>query len=126
MRAQVKRAKKFLDIVYRHAPEPVVLVVTHSGFARSILLAVKREPYRPQNAELIPVLVERAGRHGDIDELLAAADDDAWIDEVLQQHADSLADEEEQQPPPPQLDKCLIRRLFKRLAGMYGDLVQRQ
>jgi broad specificity phosphatase PhoE len=56
---QVKRAKKFLDILYRHAPEPVVLVVTHSGFARSLLLAVKREPYRPQNAELIPVLMEK-------------------------------------------------------------------
>jgi broad specificity phosphatase PhoE len=43
---QVKRAKKFLDILFEHAPEKVVVVVTHSGFTRSLLLAVQREPYR--------------------------------------------------------------------------------
>jgi broad specificity phosphatase PhoE len=42
----VKRAKKFLDILFEHAPEKVVVVVTHSGFTRSLLLAVQREPYR--------------------------------------------------------------------------------
>jgi hypothetical protein len=56
---QVKRAKKFLDILFEQAQEPVVVVVTHSGFTRSILLAVAREPYRPQNAELVPVLVDK-------------------------------------------------------------------
>jgi len=56
---QVKRAKKFLDILFEEAPEPVIVVVTHSGFTRSILLAMAREPYRPQNAELVPVLVDK-------------------------------------------------------------------
>ncbi len=35
----------------------VVVVYTHSGFTRSVLLAVGREPYRPQNTELVPVIV---------------------------------------------------------------------
>ena len=34
-----------------------MVVVTHSGFARSVLLAVGREPYRPQNTELVPLIV---------------------------------------------------------------------
>lgn len=37
----------------------VIFVITHSGFTRSILLAVDREPYRPLNAEVVPVVVER-------------------------------------------------------------------
>jgi hypothetical protein len=39
-------------------------VVTHSGFTRSLLLAAGREPYRPQNAELVPVVVDRLRRLG--------------------------------------------------------------
>jgi broad specificity phosphatase PhoE len=58
---QVKRARAFLDILFAHAQdERVAVVVTHSGFARSLLLAVEREPYRPMNAELVPVIVDRA------------------------------------------------------------------
>lgn len=56
---QVKRAKRFLDVLYANAPERVVVVVTHSGFTRSLLLAVQREPYRPNNAEMVPVIVDR-------------------------------------------------------------------
>lgn len=56
---QVKRAKKFLDALFEEVKEEVVLVVTHSGFTRSLLLAVGREPYRPVNAELVPVIVEK-------------------------------------------------------------------
>lgn len=56
---QVKRATRFLDILYNHAPERVIVIVTHSGFARSLLLAVQREPYRPNNAELVPVIVDK-------------------------------------------------------------------
>ena len=56
---QVRRAKKFLDIVYSHVKEQVVVIVTHSGFTRSLLLAVQREPYRPQNAEMVPVIVDK-------------------------------------------------------------------
>lgn len=102
---QVKRAKKFLDILFEHAPEQVVVVVTHSGFTRSLLLAVKREPYRPMNAELVPVLVEKVSRRrkadtADDDDYMAASkagqqiqavhdsdgeqdDNDSWIDAVL-------------------------------------------
>ncbi|KAJ9525002.1 hypothetical protein QJQ45_005926 [Haematococcus lacustris] len=41
----------------------VVVVITHSGFTRSILLAMQREPYRPQNTELVPAIVTRVN-HG--------------------------------------------------------------
>lgn len=61
---QVKRATRFLDILFDNAPEKVVTIVTHSGFARSILLAVQREPYRPNNAELVPIIVDK-WRHAD-------------------------------------------------------------
>jgi hypothetical protein len=44
----------------------VVVVFTHSGFTRSILLAVGREPYRPQNTELVPAIVFKAGRDDDV------------------------------------------------------------
>ena len=57
---QVERARAFLDILFARAGERVAVVVTHSGFARSLLLAVEREPYRPVNAELVPVIVDRA------------------------------------------------------------------
>ncbi|KXZ49379.1 hypothetical protein GPECTOR_21g605 [Gonium pectorale] len=56
---QVNRALCFLRDLWAFAPERVVFVVSHSGFARSLLLAVGREPYRPQNTELVPVLVQR-------------------------------------------------------------------
>lgn len=64
---QVRRARKFLRALFDSSPERVVFVVTHSGFTRSALLAVGREPYRPQNAELVPVIVERRerGKHGE-------------------------------------------------------------
>lgn len=59
---QTKRALRFLENVFAYSEEKVVLVVTHSGFARSILLAVGREPYRPQNSELVPLLVKKVLR----------------------------------------------------------------
>lgn len=43
---QTKRALHFLDDLFRLVEERVVFVVTHSGFTRSVLLAVGREPYR--------------------------------------------------------------------------------
>ena len=43
--------------MFEYIEERVVVVVTHSGFARSVLLAVGREPYRPQNTELVPLIV---------------------------------------------------------------------
>ena len=58
---QTKRATDFLYDVFGFIENKVVLVVTHSGFARSVLLAVGREPYRPQNTELIPILVQKIG-----------------------------------------------------------------
>lgn len=63
---QVKRATRFLYDLYEFAEEKVVIVFTHSGFTRSLLLAAGREPYRPQNTELVPVIVYRtpsAPRH---------------------------------------------------------------
>jgi len=56
---QVKRARRFLDILWANTPEQVVVIVTHSGFTRSLLLAVEREPYRPNNAEMVPVIVDK-------------------------------------------------------------------
>ena len=55
--SQTKRATKFLYDVFEYIEERVVVVVTHSGFTRSVLLAVGREPYRPQNTELVPLIV---------------------------------------------------------------------
>ncbi|GBF97521.1 hypothetical protein Rsub_10444 [Raphidocelis subcapitata] len=76
---QVKRARRFLDILFNNAPEKVVVIVTHSGFARSLLLAVEREPYRPNNAEMVPVIVDR---NDDYRRLGLGADDEdedgAW------------------------------------------------
>ena len=60
--AQVKRATDFLWTVFENSEEQVVFVVTHSGFVRSLLLSVDREPYRPQNSEVVPVLLEKKGR----------------------------------------------------------------
>ena len=56
---QVKRAKTFLETLFNNAQEQVIVVVTHSGFIRSLLLAIDREPYRPKNAEVVPALVQR-------------------------------------------------------------------
>uniref|UniRef100_A0A7S3R9Z3 Phosphoglycerate mutase-like protein n=1 Tax=Dunaliella tertiolecta TaxID=3047 RepID=A0A7S3R9Z3_DUNTE len=56
---QVKRASTFLADLFESVPENIVPVITHSGFIRSLLLAVEREPYRPQNTELVPVIVTR-------------------------------------------------------------------
>lgn len=62
---QTKRATEFLYDVFDYTDGQVALVVTHSGFTRSLLLAVGREPYRPQNSELVPVLVQKSYRIGD-------------------------------------------------------------
>lgn len=59
---QVKRAERFLETLFANAEEQVVVVVTHSGFIRSLLLAVDREPYRPKNAEMVPAIVEMRQR----------------------------------------------------------------
>ncbi|MEW5305032.1 MAG: hypothetical protein WDW38_001951 [Sanguina aurantia] len=61
---QVKRATRFLRDLYAFAPEKVVFVVTHSGFTRSVLLAAGREPYRPQNSELVPLILQRTAHAG--------------------------------------------------------------
>ena len=59
---QTRRATGFLYDVFSFCQSKVVMVVTHSGFTRSILLSVGREPYRPQNTELVPVLVQKVQR----------------------------------------------------------------
>lgn len=56
---QVKRATRFLYNLFAYADEKVAIVFTHSGFTRSVLLAVEREPYRPQNTELVPIIVTK-------------------------------------------------------------------
>jgi broad specificity phosphatase PhoE len=84
---QVKRAKKFLDILFDRAPEQVIIVVTHSGFTRSLLLAVQREPYRPQNAEMVPVIVDKT-RHKTSGVADADTEDDSWIEEALRGYED--------------------------------------
>jgi hypothetical protein len=119
---QVKRATKFLNILFEHAPEPVVVVITHSGFARSLLLAVQREPYRPQNAELIPVLLEKTSKRGDSSAGDNAGDDDSWVEAVLDQHAELLAGDDKgsadskqqrQEVHGKQHSPCVIRRFLK-------------
>lgn len=111
--SQVKRATKFLNILFKHAPEPVILVVTHSGFARSVLLAVQREPYRPQNAELIPVIVEQTKKRGSsLHEQDESEEDDSWIDAVLQQHEQHLKLDGDADPNPQQRSPCIIRRFI--------------
>lgn len=61
---QTHRAEKFLEVLFQNVEEQVVFVVTHSGFTRSVLLAVGREPYRPQNAELVPVIIQKRPNYG--------------------------------------------------------------
>mmetsp|Transcript_5462 Transcript_5462/g.10235 ORF Transcript_5462/g.10235 Transcript_5462/m.10235 type:complete len:356 (+) Transcript_5462:61-1128(+) len=56
---QLRRASDFLDKVFRFASEKVIFVITHSGTTRSVLLTVGREPYRPQNTEVVPVIVQK-------------------------------------------------------------------
>lgn len=66
------------------------MIITHSGFARSLLLAVQREPYRPNNAELVPVIVDKVGRRGDALGDTLDADSDEWDGdgaEVVAAHA---------------------------------------
>lgn len=86
-----------------------MVVITHSGFARSVLLAVQREPYRPQNAELIPVLVEQTHKRGVGDE-----EDDSWIDAVLDQHASLLQEEDKGagEHQQEQEQPCPVRRFI--------------
>lgn len=123
---QVKRATKFLNILFKHAPEPVIVVVTHSGFARSILLAAQREPYRPQNAELIPAVIEKTRKKGVSDNAEQneeeGEEDDSWIDEVLERHAEVIRQQEEEdsqlrgqkeeQQGGQKQSPCIIRRFF--------------
>ncbi len=59
---QVRRAEKFLETLFNNAEEQVIFVVTHSGFIRSLLLAVDREPYRPKNAEVVPAIIQMRNR----------------------------------------------------------------
>ena len=61
-RHQIKRAEKFLETLFDNAEEQVIIVVTHSGFIRSLLLGVDREPYRPRNAEVVPAIIQRRNR----------------------------------------------------------------
>ena len=108
---QVKRATKFLNILFKHAPEPVIVVITHSGFARSILLAVQREPYRPQNAELLPVLVEKTRKHGDS----LGDEDDSWINDVVETHDGQQQEKQEAQSAwrgQQQQSPCIVRRFI--------------
>ncbi|KAF6258773.1 histidine phosphatase superfamily [Scenedesmus sp. NREL 46B-D3] len=141
---QVKRAKKFLDILFEHAPEKVVVVVTHSGFTRSLLLAVQREPYRPMNAELVPVIVDKARRRGGtagatVDPQQVQLDDDAaeeaWLDAVLSGYQDIELNEDDrirknggssitsQQPRQVSSSSsshpCILRRLMGRLLTLW-------
>ena len=67
-----------MDILFAHSDERVAVVVTHSGFARSLLLAVEREPYRPMNAELVPVIVDR---QADDDEDGGGEDEEVALEE---------------------------------------------
>lgn len=54
------RADALLDTVWRDtAAGAPVIIVSHSGLIPGLLAAVGREPYPPQNAELVPALVER-------------------------------------------------------------------
>ncbi len=73
---QVKRATHFLYDLFHYADEKVIVTVTHSGFARSVLLAMGREPYRPQNTELIPIVVSYKGG------FLEAEEEDADVEAV--------------------------------------------
>lgn len=66
---QVDRATEFLQVLFNNVPEQVVFVITHSGFTRSVLLAVGREPYRPVNAELVPVIIQKRAPRNDRDEM---------------------------------------------------------
>ena len=59
---QVRRAEKFLETLFDNAEEQVIVVVTHSGFIRSLLLAIDREPYRPKNAEVVPAIIQMRNR----------------------------------------------------------------
>ncbi|KAL0043103.1 hypothetical protein WJX79_009341 [Trebouxia sp. C0005] len=59
---QVRRAEKFLETLFNNAEEQVIVVVTHSGFIRSLLLAIDREPYRPKNAEVVPAIIQVRNR----------------------------------------------------------------
>lgn len=72
----MRRATQFLFTLFERAEEEVVFVVTHSGFARSVLLAVGREPYRPVNAELVPIIIEQLREKSAEDEELLAEDND--------------------------------------------------
>jgi hypothetical protein len=65
-------------VVLMHALWQVVVVFTHSGFTRSVLLAVGREPYRPQNTELVPAIVFKTASGSGSDEL--GIDEDGGLD----------------------------------------------
>ena len=53
------RADALLATVWRDTPAGApVFIVSHSGLIPGLLAAVGRQPYPPQNAELVPALVE--------------------------------------------------------------------
>lgn len=62
----VNRAKMFLERVFTTINDKIVFIVTHSGFLSSVLEAVGRQPYSATNAELVPILIERAGERSQI------------------------------------------------------------
>eukprot|EP00884_Botryococcus_braunii_P002960 jgi/Botrbrau1/12665/Bobra.67_1s0029.2 len=53
------RLSEFLHVLYRTTDHKVLFVVLHSGSTRGALEAVGRQAYRPQNGELVPLLVQR-------------------------------------------------------------------
>ena len=50
------------------------------------MLAVRREPYRPQNAEMVPVIVDKHSKRHTAEDAGSNPEDDSWIDEVLKGH----------------------------------------
>ena len=78
---QTKRALHFLDDLFALVEERVVFVVTHSGFTRSVLLAVGREPYRPQNTELVPVIIAKRAPYKSSDIGAVAGEEEEEVQE---------------------------------------------
>ena len=62
---QVKRATRFLYDLFVYAPEDVIIVFTHSGFTRSVLLAMGRVPEADELVGATWRVAERllGGRH---------------------------------------------------------------
>ncbi len=106
----------------------VVFIITHSGFTRSLLLAVRREPYRPQNAELVPVIVDKTEK-GEDPEDDDDDDDDHYSDWA---DADERSSTEAQAGDGGQASKhvkhaCIFKRLhagLERMKQVFSDMQQ--